>query len=154
MYLHVTFQLRTSDDLDVYEIDANSKERMEEVCDVRQPVMFEYSNDIVKRDIKLEQLAKRFPSFDVNIRSLTEAKDDSLYSPVPLRSALQVVGKDTDKKFFSENNSLFLTDSGGVKSMSYHDEFLRPYMVSNCNYDFMFGSNEKTLPQYFEKKIE
>ena len=150
LYLHVTFQLRTSNDLDVYEIEANSKERMEEVCDVRQPVIFDYSNDIVLRDIKLDQLTKRYPSFDVNMRTLTETNDDSLYSPVPLRSAFKVVGKDTDKKFFSENNSLFLTDSGGVKSMSYHDEFLRPYMVSNCNYDIMFGSNGVTTPLRYE----
>ena len=40
LYLHVTFQLRTSNDLDVYEIEANSKDRLEEICDVRQPVLF------------------------------------------------------------------------------------------------------------------
>ena len=44
LYLHVTFQLRTSNDLDVYEIEANSKDRLEEICDVRQPVLFSYSN--------------------------------------------------------------------------------------------------------------
>ena len=60
LYLHVTFQLRTSNDLDVYEIDANSKDRLEEICDVRQPVMFEYSNPTVLRDITLEQLTKDF----------------------------------------------------------------------------------------------
>ena len=49
LYLHVTFQLRTSNDLDVYEIEANSKDRLEEICDVRQPVMFELFKSTVLR---------------------------------------------------------------------------------------------------------
>ena len=44
-YLHVTFQLRTSDDLEVYEIDNISKNRLEEVCDIRQPVLIDYYNE-------------------------------------------------------------------------------------------------------------
>ena len=40
IYLHVMFQLRTSDDLEVYELDDASKDRMEEICDMRQPVIF------------------------------------------------------------------------------------------------------------------
>ena len=36
IYLHVQFQLRTSDDLEIYELDNVSKERMEEICDLRQ----------------------------------------------------------------------------------------------------------------------
>ena len=150
LYLHVTFQLRTSNDLDVYEIDANSKDRLEEICDVRQPVMFEYSNPTVLRDITLGQLTKRFSAFDVNMRTLSETDDDSLYSPVPMRSATKLFGVDSEKKYFSENNNMFLTDTGGIKSMSYHDEFLRPYMVSNCNYDVLFGSMGVTTPMRYE----
>ena len=41
-----------------------------------------------------------------------------------MRSASKLFGVDSEKVFFSENNSLFLTDTGGIKSMSYHDEFL------------------------------
>jgi hypothetical protein len=150
LYLHITFQLRTSNDLDIYEIDASSnKDRLEEICDVRQPVLFDYTNEVVMRDINLAQLTKRYPAFDVNMRSSRE-KDDSLYSPVPMRSAAKLFGVDNDKKYFSENNSLFLTDTGGFKSMSYHDEFLRPYMVSNCNYDVMLGSNGVTTPMRYE----
>ena len=150
LYLHVTFQLHTSNDLDVYEIEATSKERLEEVCDIRQPVLFDYVNETVMRDINLRQLTKRYSAFDVNMRSVDETDDDSLYSPVPLRSVAKLIGMDSNKKYFSENNSVFLTDTGGIKSMSYHDEFIRPYMVSNCNYDVMFGSDGVTTPMRYE----
>jgi len=36
IYLHVHFQLRTSDDLEVYELDEASKNKLEEICDLRQ----------------------------------------------------------------------------------------------------------------------
>jgi len=150
LYLHVTFQLRTSSDLDVYEIDVTSKDRLEEVCDVRQPVMFDYTNETVTRDINFSQLTNKYPAFDVNMRSTSENKDDSLYSPVPMRSANKLFDVARNKKYFSENNSSFLGETGCVKSMNYHDEFLRPYMVSNCNYDVMFGSTGITTPMRYE----
>jgi len=39
------FYLKTSNDLEVYEIFQPSKEKLEEVCDMRQPVIFDYPND-------------------------------------------------------------------------------------------------------------
>ena len=40
-YLHIQFHLKTSDDLEIYEIEQASKTKMEEICDLRQPVLFD-----------------------------------------------------------------------------------------------------------------
>ena len=40
IYLHVLFHLKTSNDLEIYELDEISKEKLEEICDLRQPVIF------------------------------------------------------------------------------------------------------------------
>jgi hypothetical protein len=40
-YLHIQFHLKTSDDLEIYEIEQASKDKMEEICDLRQPVLFD-----------------------------------------------------------------------------------------------------------------
>ena len=45
IYIHINFHLRTSDDLEVYEIDQPSKDKLEEICDIRQPVIFDYNID-------------------------------------------------------------------------------------------------------------
>ena len=38
LYLHVQFQLKTSNELEIYEIENElTKEKMEEICDLRQP---------------------------------------------------------------------------------------------------------------------
>jgi hypothetical protein len=45
LYIHIYFHLKTSDDLEVYEIDKPSKDKLEEICDLRQPVVFNFQND-------------------------------------------------------------------------------------------------------------
>ena len=42
IYLHVQFHLKTSEDLEMYEVDQPSKEKLEEICDIRQPVLFDF----------------------------------------------------------------------------------------------------------------
>ena len=44
LYLHIQFHLKTSEDLEMYEIDFPSKDRLEEICDIRQPVLFDFEN--------------------------------------------------------------------------------------------------------------
>ena len=39
IYLHVHFHLKKVDDLEIYELCQPSKEKLEEVCDFRQPVV-------------------------------------------------------------------------------------------------------------------
>ena len=44
LYLHIQFHLKTSDELEIYEVDQASKDKMEEICDLRQPVLFDIEN--------------------------------------------------------------------------------------------------------------
>jgi hypothetical protein len=70
--------------------------------------------------------------------------------PLPLHSTVKLFNEDKTSSYFSENNSEFLEETGVVKSMKYNDEFLRPYMVSNCNYDVMMGSKDTCTPFRYE----
>ena len=45
LYLHIYYHLKTSNDLEVYTIERPSKNKLEEICDLRQPVVFEFSNE-------------------------------------------------------------------------------------------------------------
>jgi len=148
IYLHVTFQLRTSDDLEVYELDNVSKNKLEEVCDIRQPVLFDYYNDAVTSSINIKNLEATYPSFEVKIRNMDDFGDGS-YLPLHLNAALKLVNENKNK-YYSESNTDFLHETGVVKHMKYNDEYIRPYMVSNCNYDIMFGTNETTTPFRYE----
>jgi len=159
-YLHIQFHLKTSDDLEIYEIDQASKDKMEEICDLRQPVLFDCDEDINKivETTNKSVLLDNYPVFEIKIRdnisssaSATAASlEEELYVPLPLHIACKLFKEDSNSAYFSENNMDFLTETGVIKNMTYNDEFLRPRLVSNCNYDVMFGSTGLVTPFRYE----
>ena len=69
LYLHIYYHLKTSNDLEVYEISNMSKERLEEICDLRQPIVFNY--DIQKLiSLNRENILKNYRSFDIKLRNI------------------------------------------------------------------------------------
>lgn len=156
LYLHIYFHLRTSDDLDVYEIYQPSKEKLEEICDLRQPVVFDYENDgNFRHDIAFDVIKQNYGAFDVKIKNLKEdanaisSSESEPYMPLTLNATHEIMKSDTNAQFISERNGDFLEETGVVKQFHYNDDFLRPALVSNCDYDYMFASEgAETVLQY------
>jgi len=152
IYLHVLFHLKTSNDLEIYELDEISKEKLEEICDLRQPVIFEFDDKKIMEATNQTVILQQYPAFEVKIRNNTEDEEDlnnDLYLPLPLHTACKLFKEDNKNVYLSENNKDFLQETGLVKKMSYNDEILRPYMVSNCNYDILLGGlNTSTVFRY------
>jgi hypothetical protein len=149
LYLHIYFQLKTSDDLEIYEIDYPSKDKLEEICNLRQPVLFDYNNERLLESCQRKTILDTYGAFDVKIRNIKQSSDDNLYVPIAFSNALSVIGGDTDMKYMVENNADFLEETGLLKSYRYNDAFLRPAMVSHCSYDFtMAGEGLKTPFKY------
>ena len=44
LYLHIYYQLKTSNDLEVFTIQNPSKDKLEEICDIRQAVIFDFNS--------------------------------------------------------------------------------------------------------------
>ena len=152
-YLHIQFHLKTSNELEIYEIEQASKDKMEEICDLRQPVLFDCDEDTEKitKSTNKNYLLENYPVFEVKIRdSNPDATGGDLFLPLSLHIASKLFDEDKNASYFSEGNSDFLTETGAQKSMSYNDEFLRPFLVSNCNYDVMMGSANVTTPLRYD----
>jgi len=151
IYLHVQFHLKTSEDLEMYEVDQPSKERLEEICDIRQPVIFDFDCQQVMEKTNRTYISDNYQAFEIKIRNIKDDDNNSdLYVPLPIHSAIKLFDEDKTASYFSENNADFLEETGVVKNMKYNDEFLRPYMVSNCNYDIMLGSANTCTPFRYE----
>lgn len=163
LYLHIYFHLKTSDDLEVYEICNPSKDKLEEICDLRQPVIFDYavSGDgggmgeetiEFRRSVDLMGIKQNYGAFDVkvkNIKDTHQPADSELYVPLTLSSAHQLMKADTASKLISEKNIDFLEETGIIKRFQYSDDFLRPPLVSTCDYDYTFASEgAETQLQY------
>jgi len=168
LYLHIHFHLKRSNDLEVYEIEQPSKQRLEEVCDIRQPTTFEYYNENILTQLSYQGVQTNYRAFDIHIRDVSKTplpqtttsenkiqqkgteSEVVLYIPVTLKIAHEVLKKDTESKYISENNADFIEETGLIKTFQLNDEFLRPYMVSTCMYDIMMASNGTTTPLRYE----
>ena len=169
LYLHILFHLKRSNDLEVYEIDQPSKQRLEEVCDIRQPTTFEYYNEQILSQLSYQAIHTSYRAFDINIRDVSKMplsnatnNDDTkphqkeydnefvLYIPVPLKIAHEVLKNDTEMKYISENNGDFIEETGLIKTFQLNDDFFRPYMVSKCMYDIFMASTNTVTPLRYD----
>lgn len=146
--------MKTSNDLEVYEIDQPSKDKLEEVCDLRQPVIFDYQNERLMESCTLDAIRSSYGAFDVRLRNVKDAPDEAdateLYVPLTLHAVAESFRSDKESRYISENNGDFLEETGLVKTFKYNDAFLRPPMVSKCMYDFMCASPGTTTPLRYE----
>jgi hypothetical protein len=168
LYLHIHFHLKRSNDLEVYEIEQPSKQRLEEVCDIRQPTTFEFYNDQLLTQLSYQAIHTSYRAFDIHVRDVSKtpiqnSKDDKtkiqqkgtehdqvLYIPVTFKIAHEVLKKDNEMKYISEHNADFIDETGLIKIFQLNDEFLRPYMVSTCMYDILMASTGTTTPLRYE----
>ena len=167
IYLHIHFHFKTSNDLEIYEIDNVSKEKFEELCDIRQPIIFPFENEKVINTTCYDYIHNQYNSFDIQIRESAFRKlsdnnnntkprqtnidsDVDVYVPLSLSLANKLFVDDDTETYYSANNTDFLKETGVIKSFQYNDEYLRPYMLCNSQYDIMTGSNNTVTPFKYE----
>lgn len=136
LYFHVQHQYKTSDVLEIYEIDYVSNIKLQEICELKQPVLF------------------HLPVFESSpILSCQNIKDirDYYKHPIPISveslqlsssSAQGLLDTDTKGVFFSDRNQV---DSLGVEI----DMSLKPSFTVNKKYDILFGSRKSNTPFMF-----
>ena len=165
-YIHITAQWKTSNDLEIYESDYESPTQLQEVCAVKQPVVFKFQRDQTA-DAFFErfQSAKfdKYDNIDVRIKDRTDyavavkdrqdynkptgSKDASVdYVPLSFRSARRLMMTDTNAKYFSEKNQTFLEESGLDRLSHSLDVLLKPPLSAYTKYDILLGSPLVTTP--------
>jgi hypothetical protein len=77
IYLHIQFHLKTGEDLEMYEVDETSKEKLEEICDIRQPVLFEFDNTKIIENTNKTYIANNYYAFETKVRNKHENRSHS-----------------------------------------------------------------------------
>jgi len=145
IYIHVCFYLKTCDDLEVYEIEKFSKDKLEEVCDLRQPTLFNHTIEYLD-NLKQDNTSKIYSAFDIKIKNI--AKDNEQV-PLPLNNAIKLFNTE-GVKYISEKNDEFLDETCLIKDYRANDALLRPYMVASCEYDMILGSENSVTPLRYD----
>ena len=95
VYLHIQFHLKTSDDLEMYEFDTASKDKFEEICDIRQPVLFDFENNKIMETTNKTYLHDNYSAFEIKIRNNNENDTNTeLFIPLHIRSAVKLFDED------------------------------------------------------------
>ena len=109
IYLHIQFHLKTSEDLEMYEVDQPSKDRLEEICDIRQPVLFDFDCQKIVDSSNKTYIANNYHAFEVKIRNVKEDDPNvELYIPLPIHAAIKLFDEDKNTTYFSEINKDFI----------------------------------------------
>ena len=149
-YLHIYFQHKKSNDLEIFELDSISKEKFEEIINLKQPFLFNYKNEL-QEICKKRNLVNKYGVFDVKVRNIKDKLKDEeeLYIPFNLENIVKIIDNDNNK-YLTENNMDFIEETNLKKKFRYNDVFLRPYFVQSSIYDICIGSNGVVTPlQYY-----
>ena len=142
VYLHIAYQLKTSNDMEVFETTFVSKEQLDNICNLRQPIIFDYIHfPIFERD----RLLKDYGEQTIVIKSV-DTKEDI---PYLLKDAVQLIDKDTTGSYYIEKNHDFIIKNIGDKITKYERD-IRPIFTGKCIYDILIGGNKSVTPLKYE----
>ena len=73
LYIHIAQQYKKTDESEIYETDFTSKSHFEEVCELKQPVLFDMKEIVPELYTILipEQIA-RFSHYDINVKDCND----------------------------------------------------------------------------------
>lgn len=136
-YIHILFQLKTNNDLEIYELNLSSKDKFEEVLTLRQPFIFSLENENIF-NITINDISNNFSSFDLKIRNIED--EDNILLPLTFTKTIELFKQDKKNIYHTEKNYDFLNETELHKHYLYNDEYFRPPLLCNSQYDILFGS--------------
>ena len=149
-YIHLMAQYRKSQDMEIYETDFAGVAALQEVCDVRQPVVVELlgAAGAFFEDMTLAKVLRAGAGVPVVVRDGADyrASADAEGVPVPLEAALRMLGEDSAAGLFTDGNHDFVEDADLAADVGELDALLRPQMTVQTRYDVMLGARGAHTP--------
>lgn len=144
LYIHMSAEWKKSEDLEVYESPFTTPSHLAEICDVKQPVIFQVPIDRLSPFFAKMARMDKHEAADVLVKDVREYFVEGAPSPepvvLPLHSAKRLVASDSGKKYLAEQNDAFLEETGLSAAYAGLDWALRPHACVAAKYDYVFGS--------------
>ena len=149
-YMHITHQYKRSEDLEIYEMDYANNSQLQEICDVKQPVIFEFEPILpaIFTNADLEYISSSYGQERLNVKDTKDyAKTESVDSiPITCTNARKLFLNDAGSHYYTENNGEFLEETGLVEKLQQVDTYLKPRLTVNTKYDYITGSAKTCTP--------
>jgi hypothetical protein len=148
--MHITHQYKRSEDLEIYEMDYANNSQLQEICDVKQPVIFEFEPILpaIFTNADLEYISSSYGQERLNVKDTKDyAKTESVDSiPITCTNARKLFLNDAGSHYYTENNGEFLEETGLVEKLQQVDTYLKPRLTVNTKYDYITGSAKTCTP--------
>jgi len=149
-YIHITHQYKRSEDLEIYEMDYDNNSQLQEICDVKQPVIFEFEPILpaIFTNADLENLSNSYGQERLNVKDTKDyAKHESVDSiHITCTNARKLFLNDAGSHYYTENNGEFLEETGLIEKLQQVDTYLKPRFTVNTKYDYITGSAKTCTP--------
>jgi len=154
MYIHINDQYKKSEDLEIYEMDYLSNPGLQNICNVKQPIIFElypvYPDIFSLFDSEKREHFEKNENVDIKVKDVLDYWNPELKSvdPVilPVRSFQTLIKSDPKSHFYMEDNQDFLEESGLLPDIRELDTFLKPPLCITSKYDLINGSSNCVTP--------
>jgi hypothetical protein len=148
LYIHIQDQWKKSEDLEVYEMDYSTKEHLQTVCAMKQPVLFtlpfshEFSPDVTKDSSSTsDRDSSEIPVWDVREYGVRDSVDPLWLS---YGSFCGLVKSDPKGHFYTRKNQEWLESAD-----SNHrdvDAYVRPPLTVYSQYEWLKGAEGAHTP--------
>lgn len=149
LYIHINDQYKKSEDLEIYEMDYTSNMELQKICNIKQPVIFEFQKTYPVFFSEIIQFNK-YENNDIQVKDILDYWNPDLVSINPIilsTSSFQTLIKSDPKShFFMENNQSFLEETGIASKIGEVDGYLKPQFNIQTKYDLIVGSVNCVTP--------
>lgn len=148
-YIHLQYQFKTSEDLEIYELDYTTNKNLQEICHLKQPVLFQIDHlKEAESFFHSIQNNSKFKHQDINVKDIRDYYKPDVTSvdaiSLSVSSAFGLMETDPKGHFFSENNSDLIRDEN--IPFFKMDEYLASPWIIHKSYDLLFGSKNVHTP--------
>ena len=155
-YVHLQFQYKKKEDLEIYEMDYLSNANLQEVTDLKQPVFFsiEGTESLFSQlhpDLQEEVVVKDVGDYHRSSGGIKDGTKETALIGIALSfsSAYGLMDSDPKHVFYSENNGTFLEETDILTDFQKFGNKIGTGWSVKTTYDLLFGSPKVTMPWKF-----
>ena len=140
LYIHIYNHNKTSNYLELYEMENVSKEKLEDILNYKQPLLLNNYNLV--KNINMKYLLSEFSIFNINIYK-------NISDEICKINIQDYYSSTNYTNYLSYNNEEFLQETSINKILCKNDIFFRPHNVCKKKYDIIMGAkNNNTRLKY------
>jgi hypothetical protein len=140
LYFHIVYHLKKSNDLDIYETIYTNKQQLENICKLRQPIIFNY---LELPSCERDTLLSSFPNKEINVIN-NESRETI---PLKISDSFELFKK---APYYSCNNQSFLEETHILSFIKKMENDIKPLFTGKSIYDLLLGANKSFTPLQYE----